>query len=287
MDSAEAFLRRCARPLDLLLWQQAQGAERRFEVLTTLAGYQNPDGGFGHGIEPDNLSPASTPMGTWAATMALRQVDALNSAHTLVATTVEYLLATRRPNGSWPATDPSTNAHPHAPWWTDRGPEARVWGINPTAALLGFLLRVGRDVRDDISAVIADYLAGEAAEQHQLSCAITLHADLRAVGEIPPPAFTARIAADVDALLVRDPARWVDYVLRPSAVFTADGAGFAEPYREAIAAEVSYLRDTQDADGGWSPAWSWDDYPEQWPVARLWWRGILTRQNLSFLARWS
>lgn len=105
--------------LDFLLFEHSQGRAESRQVLAALATYQNPDGGFAWAIEPDNFTEDSTPMGTWSATTALREIGCFDRSEPLVARAVNYLLGSRRPDGFWDATAPSTAELPHAEWWTD------------------------------------------------------------------------------------------------------------------------------------------------------------------------
>jgi hypothetical protein len=59
--AAETFIWDTARLLDRHRYalQFADGPAE--PVLAALAGYQNPDGGFGHGLEPDLRCPSSQP----------------------------------------------------------------------------------------------------------------------------------------------------------------------------------------------------------------------------------
>lgn len=56
-ERARRFVYRNARPLDLARWKYhfENGSEQ--EVLAALSAYQNEDGGFGHGLEEDNMNP--------------------------------------------------------------------------------------------------------------------------------------------------------------------------------------------------------------------------------------
>ena len=285
MKNTVSFIQRNSRPLDYLLWEHSRGQDRSEAVLEVLAAYQNVDGGFAWAIEPDNFSEASTPMGAWKATSVLRQIDCYDRAEPLVGRLVDYLLATRRPDGKWNATDPATNAAPHAPWWEDTEECDRVWGLNPTAAILGYLLRVGLDVRPDIQALVDAYLVGDPITMTELPCAITLYDDLVATGGPLPEALRERIAADVAAMLEPDPAAWSRYVVRPTTLFAGQHEEFARPYATLIEAEQRYLRETVNPDGSWDPNWSWSAYPEQWAVAKNWWKAIQAREYLEFLER--
>lgn len=196
-----SFLQRNSRPLDYLLWEHAQGRDRRDAVLGVLAAYQNEDGGFAWAIEPDNFSERSTPMGTWQATTVLRRIDCYDRSVPLLAQTIDYLLITRRPDGGWDATVPATGAYPRATWCEGTEPQAAGWCLNPTAALLGFLLRVGLDVRRDVVGLMEGYIAGGPISGTELPCVRTLSEDLEALGLEPPAGFRGRITEDVEARL--------------------------------------------------------------------------------------
>ena len=76
-ERARRFVYRNARPLDLARWKYhfENGSEQ--EVLAALSAYQNEDGGFGHGLEEDNMNPHSIPMQAWRATVVFRGFEGL------------------------------------------------------------------------------------------------------------------------------------------------------------------------------------------------------------------
>ena len=53
MNKQEAWMHRHARPVDLARWKYWQGTGSASSVLEALGWYQNEDGGFGFGLEPD------------------------------------------------------------------------------------------------------------------------------------------------------------------------------------------------------------------------------------------
>ena len=75
-EKARAFMYRCARPLEMALWQHRFEGGSADSVLHALSFYQNEDGGFGHALEADNWNPSSTPLTTQTATESLYAVDA-------------------------------------------------------------------------------------------------------------------------------------------------------------------------------------------------------------------
>lgn len=137
---ARSFVYRNARPLDFARWRYHFEGGSREEVLSTLAAYQNADGGFGHALEPDYWNPDSTPTATWAATNILREVGLRDPTHPIVQGILLYLDSGKDfVGGKWCTTVPGNNDHPHAVWWTCND-KVGVPSNNPTASLCGFAL---------------------------------------------------------------------------------------------------------------------------------------------------
>jgi hypothetical protein len=104
-------------------------------VLEALRPYQNADGGFGHGLEPDIRAPVSQPMPTWSALCILDEAGAFDDP--MVMRACDYLLSITTAEGGVPFVLPSVCAYPRAPWWeSEDQPSA---SLNPTAALVALL----------------------------------------------------------------------------------------------------------------------------------------------------
>ena len=83
-------------------------------VLATLRAYRNPDGGFGHALEPDVRSPGSEPASTLHALEVLAEVGALDDP--MVGDAVRWLGDIAAPDGGVPFVMPGAADAPHAPW---------------------------------------------------------------------------------------------------------------------------------------------------------------------------
>jgi hypothetical protein len=71
-NSAANFITNRARPLERTLFDFHFGSGSDSDVLVELKKFQNEDGGFGHGIEPDLRMPFSSPFSTSVAFQVLR-----------------------------------------------------------------------------------------------------------------------------------------------------------------------------------------------------------------------
>src|SRR5690554_2621523 len=105
MERAYAWLRRYGRPLELALWEYFFSGGPKENVLRCLAAFQNADGGFGHGLEPDFWLPRSSPMASWMAGQILVDIQA-DPEEGIVRRLRDYLLGAKQVQpGMWPSVD--------------------------------------------------------------------------------------------------------------------------------------------------------------------------------------
>jgi hypothetical protein len=100
LGAAATFIWSKARLLDRLRFAHRFQHADRGPVVATLAAYQNADGGFGNGREPDLRGPVSQPQPVEFAFHILDEVDALDDP--MVARALDYLLTIRTPEGGVP-----------------------------------------------------------------------------------------------------------------------------------------------------------------------------------------
>src|SRR5947209_14415800 len=112
--SAERFMLANARLLDrhrlAVLLHGAPAAP----AIDALRAYRNPDGGFGHALEPDVRAPASEPAATLHALDVLAGIGALGDP--MVADAAAWFASIADLDGGVPFVLPTASAHPHAPW---------------------------------------------------------------------------------------------------------------------------------------------------------------------------
>lgn len=274
LDQTRNWLHRQARALDIALFAHLFEQEDQLSVVEELAYYQNPDGGFGHGLEPDFWNPASSPIATWKATDYLRRINFYQTDHPVVARLIQYVKETQEKDGRWPAVISSNNDTPHAFWWHYQNEETAYWGYNPTAALAGFLYRTGDKTQTAvISSLWQDLLQRSEADMHELPLFLNLYHDLAESGW-----DKQELKAGYDKLIELLHAAfqngdWNNYVLRPSTVFAGENQVFQAPFQAMIEKEQTYLRETRLADGTWPIPWNWNQYPEAFHVSVQWWKG--------------
>jgi len=292
-ENARAFMYRCARPLEMALWQYHFENGSTENVLHALSFYQNEDGGFGHALEADSWNPTSSPLTTQTATEILYTVDA-PADHPIVQGVLRYLDSGAdfdEEHHQWPGSIPSNNHHPRAIWWTWDGKDA--FQYNPTAGLAAFILKYA----DKSSGVYHKGLAiaREAtkwllaqepfAEKH----VVYLFRRLAQFGQghdIPGLAeMTALLDKFAPLCVCTDLSKYgVEYVDRPTDLIDGPAHPWYPLIAEAAQAECSFLMDSQLPDGSWPVPWKWwNEYTAEYEVAAYWWKAHIVLKHIVYL----
>jgi hypothetical protein len=286
-EEAQEFIKTRARPLDARLFEFLFEGGPADAVLSELATYQNPDGGFGHGIEADFRSPVSSPMAT---SVGLQYGVAVNAGagHPIVQYAIRYLLGTYDTAADyWPATSKAVNAAPHAPWWhveEIKPPDEANWP-NPSAELAGYLHRYAslvpcdslERVRRRARRSLEHSDTFEGLFRYNLLCWQRAAADL-------PADFRDAVYARIKATFEKYPYTAENYA-EVEVIWLAPTpeAVLARHDPDAVNAQLNATITRQAEDGGWWPTWQWGQYEETWPRARQEWAGKLTVETLHTL----
>ncbi len=264
-------------------------------LLGALAAYQNDDGGFGHGLEPDLRTAASSAVATQQGFNMLREVEA-DSSEPLVQRAVAYLLATLdKALLRWEIVPPAVEDAPHAPWWTygESAGSDDDFQSNPRAALIGFLCEHQSLVPAPLLSQLIDaqlaHLATQPTDQgidmHALPCYVTL-ANSPNLPENQRQQLVSTLVQAVQGTVATDPADFASYQLLPLDVAPTPDALLAGTVdRSAVDAHLDYLIDTQLSDGSWPIPWSWAFVDEAaWAQAERDWKGFIAVSRLRMLA---
>jgi hypothetical protein len=139
IDAAERFVLANARLLDRhRLAVLLRGAPVE-PVLDALRAYRNPDGGFGHALEPDIRAPTSEPSSTLHALVVLTEVGALDDQ--LVGDAAGWVATIAEPDGGVPFSLPASAPYPRAPFLGPPSPGGSFF----TLALAGRLWEAGSE----------------------------------------------------------------------------------------------------------------------------------------------
>jgi len=277
MSAAAQFLAASGRVLDRRRFERLFTGGRAGYVREAVAAYRNPDGGFGHALEPDGRCPGTQPLAIQFALETLDEADTWDDG--LVLGALGWLQANAPDEGGAVFVAESIAGWPHAPWWVpeEGGPASLI-----TTGLLAGTLH-GRGVRhpwlDRATGLMWARIGGlDAAGPY----------DLRAVAHFldhVPDRDRAVKALDQLAPLITSPGvvtldpgapgeihTPLDFAPRPGSL----ARGLFEP--AVIGAHLDHLARAQRDDGGWTVNWlAWS------PVAEAEWRGSMTVTALARL----
>jgi hypothetical protein len=286
--AARNFIETSGRPLEVALLRHGLGESSAEAVMVALIAFQNPDGGFGHGLEPDMRSPASTAIATSIGLRLLVRIGA-PARHPTVVGAIDWLDgALDRENGVWPIVGRGVELAPHAPWWTWSDDLSAGWNgfrFNPTAEILAHLYHYRAATPAGVFESAEAGLRRALGEIELLEGAYDLKCAIRLAGADGLP---ADLAKPLEALVRRsvaanDPA---DEHASPFDAAATPSSPFADLVDGRIEAGLTGLIDSQAEDGGWTwnPEWNWGFVDKKaWADAHRDWRGWITRENLETL----
>jgi hypothetical protein len=245
-------------------------------VVDTLRAYRNPDGGFGHGLEPDKRCPASLPIDVEGALDVL--ITAGADEERMVLDACDWLGTVAAADGAVPLSFPVMEAYPRADHWSD-------WtytpGLNPTAGIAGRLHRLG------VAHPWLDRATDWCWESLESGFDEDAHA-LREVavflGSVPDRARAEAVGASLGGWLAK--ARWYRadphdpaYGVTPLDLAPQPDGPWSHLFDAAtIEGHLDRLLRDQQPDGGWAITW---EPPSV--ASTLEWRGMMTLWALRVL----
>ncbi|TDC46801.1 hypothetical protein E1281_27250 [Actinomadura sp. KC345] len=279
LDKASDFMATHARTLDRRRFEVLTGEGDRDALRAALNAYRNPDGGYGHGLEPDLRSRTSQPGPALHAFEVFAELAPATVPE--AAALCDWLESVTLPDGGLPFALPIPDAAGCAPFWSGADPE--VSSLQITAVVAANAQRAA--VHD--KAVAGHPWLGRATRY----CLDTVRTkDELGAMEL---AFTVGLAdavRDTEVIellrnripedgLVRVEGGLEDETMRPLDFAPHPGGPARALFApEVIAAELQRLDDQQQDDGGWRV-----DFASYSPAAELEWRGYATVAAVSLL----
>jgi hypothetical protein len=285
LAAARSFMAGHARVLDRRRFELLFEGGDADPVLAALAAYRNPEGGYGHGLEPDLRAPESQPAAALHAFEVFADVAPITAPE--AAELCDWLDAVALPDGGLPFALPIEDASGCAPFWADADPQAfslqitaivaahanRVAAHDPAVAAHPWLARATSRCFAAIDALETAPAAYELAFAVRLLDAVHERDDAA-------PGLLARLGEHVpdDGRLPVTGGR-PDETLWPLDLAPEPGRPARAILDESVvAADLERLGGEQYEDGGWPV-----DFQSYSPAAALEWRGYATVRALSIL----
>lgn len=286
-QTAIDWLNTNARPLENALSKYYFQDGDISSVLLELKKFQNEDGGFGHGLEPDFHLPKSSPLATTIAFQHLIHFTEHPMAMEMIKKGIGYFentfLSDRK---GWLAVPPEVNDFPHAIWWhvNEDGKSAidSHWG-NPSAEIIGYLARFPAYVKTLNIEVLVSYALDHLLSlqsfqsEHEIYCYIRF---FELNHHLLTTTYKEKLKDAVSSLVDFDQESWENYVPYPLKFISNASSNFYGISNEPIQNNLSYLVEKIKATGYLAPNWAWPDYPDTWEKAKQDWIGVLTLNAL-------
>ncbi len=277
-ERSRAFLCEHGRVLECRVFERLFESGSVEAVHAALAAYRNPDGGFGHALEPDARVAASQPLFAEFAlrTLALADADRVEGAGVLFS----FLEKATTGEGGVPSLFASARSAARAAHWTEPDPRASLAATGVIAGTLrGFGL--AHPWLDRATQFCVDLVrAGAIGEAHAVRGGALLCETL-------PPALAGELEPRLEAALRG--AQWFAldppvqrYALTPLDFAPTPDSPFVRWFgRDRIESHLDDLLARRAEDGGWPVLW----VPP--PGAALGeWRARRTLEALRWLRDW-
>ena len=290
-----SYINKEARDLEKAVFNYCFNDAKGDDILDALKKYQNPDGGFGKGIESDFWLVNSSPMATSIGLKYLNFLGEYGRSQEMIAKAVEYLEAAfdSKRNG-WYSVPSTINDYPHAPHWEYRSDIGMTvidcsWG-NPTAELIGYLYRYREYLSKlDIFSLL-NYTIDKLIErtdfnsEHEIFCYIRMY---NIIDEKYSVQIEDSLELAVSQLINVDEEQWTDYVPMPLKFIELDSKNFFGIDSKSIDKNLDYLIAELEENKKILPTWEWDDYLDEWETAKTEWIGHLTLEALLALKKFN
>jgi hypothetical protein len=289
-EKAKTFIMSKGRELERVRFEFEFEYGSKESVITQLKTYQNEDGGFGNGIEPDFWLPHSSPMATWAAGQILLEIGA-DRSEPVVKSMISYLINTNDiETGMWDSVLPENNDYPHAPWWHWQEGVQENWMFNPSAELAAFLVHWCSEKSNaaeigwnSIEKAVIHLMNKAEMDRHEINNFQQL------IKIIKPHELTfntkiryslnnvsEKIMVLAEQCVVKDISKWTEgYQALPLDFIDNPNHALCERFGSLIEQNLNLYIEQMSEEGTWDISWSWGSYPEEYGVARTYWKGIL------------
>ncbi|MBU0976685.1 MAG: hypothetical protein ABIE03_02935 [Patescibacteria group bacterium] len=289
LTKAKDFAFKNGRILDIELMNHYFNGDNSSNVLAELRKFQNPDGGFAYGLEPDLRTDVSSNI---AMTYAFQYFQKLNSS-----TLPEFLYKAieffeenySKEHQRWIPIPEETNDSPHAVWWTydkEKYLQDSEWG-NPTVEIIGYLLKYENNFDENELETLKQKALkrlsdAKEVEVHELMC---YQRFVKSLDKKETDQVYDKICKLAVKQVEKDSTKWGGYVARPLNFVDSPKSPVYEVLGDEVDQELDYLIENFEPCGGWYPNWDWMMFEKEWQKVKPEVAGMITVKNLVTLRK--
>ena len=265
------------RLLDYYLIKSLFG-NKDIEIINELKKFQNKDGGFGHGLEPDVRMPNSSVVATNVAIKALDFVKDKKLKEPMIKDIVSYLESVYDPKRKgFNMVSKEVDDYPHAVWWNYQDLEKNFPYGNPDPEVVGFLyknrkhlktLNISSLINSVIKHVISDNF--KTGGMHQLMSVLYFY---KRVDQDVKNLIHDRLHEVVSHEFDESTGEWQYYGLEPYKIYVIE-PHFLNAHLEELGRNLSYNLEKVSTLTV-KPNWKWDQYDDVFEEIKHEWTGHL------------
>lgn len=285
MEKIIQWIKSNARPLEKSLYMYYFETGSKENVINELKNYQNIDGGFGHGLEPDFTNPHSSPIASWKAAWILNGLH-LDKNHEMIQSLIQYFInTTDKEDWMFYFRVKTNNDYPHAPWWEYKE-DNKINGYNPTVSILGFLYKymdhadpLYKDIQKAMDKAFNYLMETNVTEMHELVCFNEFYE--YSCENLDCSNIHNRLLYLNTKAIEQDTSKWLTtYCEKPTQIFVSMHSPGAKEMMDLIHKELEMSFNHRNQAGVFDITWVWGDYPEEYELAKQSWLGIIALKML-------
>ena len=267
-------------------------------VLSAITLYQNEDGGFGKGIEPDLQNQNSNVIATATVLEILQECsfkyDADDEFFNEIITSCMKWLYNKAPSfeNRWTSIVRENNDSPCAEWWKYKDEKYATMPFYPTPSLIGQTLLFTsptssyyQKAEKLLVSVLKQYFTTNVSDKYSLHSFYLLFKALKEINysnDFIEECYEKWLQ-DVNYALTRDKEKFSS----PSACLifdiVDDDSLLKGMFHEEIEANLDYIIDSRTNTGMWIPNWKWGNNDPYYDIACILWASHLAVKNLKIL----
>ncbi|MDR3597224.1 hypothetical protein [Clostridium sp.] len=280
IKNIENYIFNNARDIEKAKWNYLFNNGNKKDIVSELVKYQNDDGGFGNGLEADNLLPASTSIASTEAILIAYDYD-LHCDEGWFEKLLMYFEKTIRNTPSfWEKVPKEVENFPHAPWWNYAADTK--FTPNPCAVVASAFIKYGNDAQrtlgNKIAARCIEFLKSEEeCSDHDCYCLQRLFRVLKELNStLIDDASIKSMERRILECLCTDEDKWMEYVSQPLDLVTSPKSDWYKLVKPFIEKNFLYWINTLKEDGYWNPNFSWGVDSEIARNVTEIWKGYIT-----------
>ncbi|XMB86510.1 hypothetical protein RJG79_01560 [Mycoplasmatota bacterium WC44] len=280
------FVKNKGRMLDyFLILNLFSNDDYEKEIVDELLKYQNGDGGFGNGLEPDNQMPYSS---TLATNIACDIIESLttSSKFEIIKDIVLFFESTyKEKTKSFDFVTKDIMNYPHAVWWNIEGIDNFGY-LNPNPEVIGFLYKYRECLTkfniDELKNYMVDYIKDNITDCDQEHSLYSIRRMINRMESYNGICENLLLKQE-DKLIVTDEEKWKTYVGEPIKFIKDKDHPLYLKYEEYIWKNLGYTI-SSICDGVWYPNWQWYQYNDVFEnEVKYQWMGYITYEKLKLL----